>query len=185
MVQSEAVLKVDQLSISYQVGRRWIGAVRDFRIEVKAGQIYGVVGESGSGKTTAVNGIMRYLAANGRTEPGSQIQFMGEDLSSRSRRRMQHIWGVRMAMVPQNPGAALNPSIRIGEQVAEILRQHLKLDKSAARARTIEMFRRVRLADPESILRRYPHELSGGMQQRIVVAMALSTSPQLLILDEP
>jgi peptide/nickel transport system ATP-binding protein len=185
MVQSEAVLKVDQLSISYQVGRRWSGAVRDFRIEVKAGQIYGIVGESGSGKTTAVNGIMRYLAPNGRTESGSQIQFMGEDLSSRSRRRMQHIWGVRMAMVPQNPGAALNPSIRIGEQVAEILRQHLKLDKSAARARTIEMFRRVRLADPESILRRYPHELSGGMQQRIVVAMALSTSPQLLILDEP
>jgi peptide/nickel transport system ATP-binding protein len=184
-MQSLPVLHADNLSISYKVGREWIRAVRDFRIDVQAGQIVGVVGESGSGKSTVATGIMRYLAANGRTESGSLIEFMGEDLTHKPRSAMGHIWGARMSMVPQNPGAALNPSIRVGEQVAEIARRHMDLDQPAAVAEVIAAFRRVRLGDPEGILARYPHELSGGMQQRVVIAMALITSPQLLILDEP
>lgn len=179
------VLSVQHLSISYQVNGQWIRAVRDFQVEVHPGQIVGIVGESGSGKSTVAAGIMRYLAANGRAEPGGVIRFMGEDLATKSRQEMQPFWGAQMGMVPQNPGTALNPSIRVGEQVAEILRQHQGLDKQAAREKTIEIFHRVQLADPEGILRRYPHELSGGMQQRIVIAMALCTSPHLLILDEP
>ncbi|HML24209.1 MAG TPA: ABC transporter ATP-binding protein [Aggregatilinea sp.] len=182
---SDPVLHVDNLSISYKVGRRWIPAVRDFQLEVCPGQIYGVVGESGSGKSTAAAGIMRYLPANGRIEPGSRVAFLGEDLAPKSRRAMERIWGAQMGLVPQDPGGALNPSIRVGEQVAEILRRHTTLDRAAARERTVEMFRRVQLADPDALLTRYPHELSGGMQQRVLIAMSLATSPRLLLLDEP
>ena len=182
---NDTVLSVDNLSISYKVGRRWIRAVREFRVEVRRGQIVGVVGESGSGKSTVAAGIMRFLPANGRTEPGGAIAFMGEDLSAKPRRAMERIWGAQMSMVPQNPAAALNPSIRVGEQVAEIVRRHMNADRSTALAQTVEAFRRVNLADPQSILKRYPHELSGGMQQRVAIAMALITSPQLLVLDEP
>jgi peptide/nickel transport system ATP-binding protein len=179
------VLCVEHLGISYKVGRKWLYAVRGFQVEVRPGQVYGIVGESGSGKSTVAAGVMRFLAANGRTDPGSQIAFMGEDLATKSRREMERLWGARMALVPQNPGAALNPSLRVGEQVAEILRRHSGMGSPAARVHSIEMLRRVNLADPENILRRYPHELSGGMQQRVVIAIALSTSPQLLVLDEP
>lgn len=185
MAQPEQVLNVENLGISYKVGRKWLPAVRDFSIAVQAGQIYGIVGESGSGKSTVATGIMHFLATNGRTKPGSQILFLGEDLSAKSQREMAQIWGVQMAMVPQNPGAALNPSIRVGEQVAEIAQRHTGMSTSDARKHTVEMLRRVNLADPNSILERYPHELSGGMQQRVMIAMALSTSPQLLVLDEP
>lgn len=185
MAQTQPVLCVDNLSISYKVGRRWLRAVHDFKVDVRAGQIYGIVGESGSGKSTVATGVMRYLATNGRADPGSAITFMGDDLTAKSDREMAHFWGARMAMVPQNPGTALNPSIRVGEQVAEMLRWHDGETHHDARTRAVEMLRRVNLADPQTIMQRYPHELSGGMQQRVVIAMALSMAPQLLVLDEP
>ncbi|NLX11060.1 MAG: ABC transporter ATP-binding protein [Chloroflexi bacterium] len=185
MAEAQTVLQVENLSISYKVNGGWIRAVRGFQVEVRAGQIYGIVGESGSGKSTAASGVLRYLAANGRTELESRVTFLGEDLLAKSRREMQPVWGAQIGTVPQNPAAALNPSIRVGEQVAEILRRHRGLSRQDALDRTVEMFRRVRLADAEGIVARYPHELSGGMQQRVVIAMALIASPQLLILDEP
>ena len=185
MAASTPVLRVHDLGISYRVGDGWLNAVADFQVEIGAGQIYGLVGESGSGKTTAARGILNYLPPNGRIEPGSQVLLLDEALTGKSRQQMQRIWGGRLGFVPQNPGEALNPSIRIGEQVAEGLRQHRGLGREAAGAEVVEALRRVNLADPERIARRYPHELRGGQQQRVLITMALSTSPQLLVLDEP
>ncbi len=185
MSQRPAVLEVEQLSISYRVNKRWIKALRDFNLKVAAGQIYGVVGESGSGKTTAVRGIMHYLPPNGRIEEGAKVSFLGEDITRKSRQQMQRIWGRRMSFVPQNPAKALNPSLRLGEQIAEVVEHHLGLGPRQARQKVIEALRRVSLADPERLLARYPHEISGGQQQRVLIAMALVTSPKLIILDEP
>ncbi len=182
---NETVLRVENLGISYRMRNRWLPAVRDFQVRVRRGQIHGIVGESGSGKSTVVQGIIRYLAENGRTDPGSVIEFLGRDLANASRQELQKLWGAQVSIVPQHPMSALNPSIRVGEQVAEIVRLHAGLGRAAAREAVIRAFQRVNLADPETLLERYPHELSGGMQQRIVIAMALITSPQLLILDEP
>ncbi|NLH06720.1 MAG: ABC transporter ATP-binding protein [Chloroflexi bacterium] len=179
------VLTVRNLGVSYRTNGGWVSAVRDFQIEICPGQIYGLVGESGSGKTTAARGILNYLPPNGRIEPGSEVRLLDESLCGQPRHVMQKIWGRLMGFVPQHPGQALNPSIRVGEQVAEALRQHRGLGRAEAEREVIEALRRVNLADPERMIRRYPHELSGGQQQRIMIAMALITSPHMLILDEP
>jgi peptide/nickel transport system ATP-binding protein len=182
---SQDLLQIENLSVSYWLGDSWIAALRDFNIAIESGQIYGLVGESGSGKTTVASAVMRYLPANGRLEPGSKILLRGQDLAHRSQRDMQSIWAKDLNLVPQNPGAALNPSLRVGEQLAESVRLHLHLPASEIRQRVIEAVQRVRLPEAETILDRYPHQLSGGQQQRVMIAMALITSPGMLILDEP
>lgn len=182
---TQELLQVENLSVSYRLGGNWIAALRDFNISIEAGQIYGLVGESGSGKSTVAGAVMRYLPPNGRLEPGSKILLRGEDLAGRSQRAMQEIWAKDLNLVPQNPGAALNPSIRIGEQLAEAVRIHLHLPEREVHQRVIEAVQRVRLPEAEAILDRYPHQLSGGQQQRVMIAMALITSPGMLILDEP
>src|SRR5262249_5610336 len=153
-------------------------------LAIEPRQVYGLVGESGSGKSTLALAIMRYLAENGRVTSG-KIMLDGENLLDKSPAEMRQIWGAKMAFVPQDPGGSLNPSIRIGEQLGEILRFRNGLASRAAWQRGIEQLRQVRIADPERIVQRYPHQLSGGMQQRVLIAMALSTEPRLLVLDEP
>ncbi len=181
---TNTILEIKNLAISYKINRRWYDAVREFQITVNAGQIYGIVGESGSGKSTVVKAIMRYLGQNGRISNG-RILLNGDDLAQYSRRQMRHIWSSQIHMVPQNPFTAMNPSIRVGEQIAEVIRLHSESRGEEIRQRVVNMLEMVRLADPEQISQRYPHELSGGMQQRAVLAMAFSSSPQLLLLDEP
>lgn len=184
-LNQDYVLQVENLNISYKINRQWRDAVRDFEIQVRPDQIYGIVGESGSGKSTVIKAIIRYLSDNGRISNG-RILLNGDDLAKKSRHQMQRIWSSHLQMVPQNSFTALNPSIRIGNQIAEVIRIHSpEMNRNAVNEKVLDILRQVRLADPEHIIKRYPHELSGGMQQRVMLAMAFSTSPQLLLLDEP
>lgn len=179
------LLEVDNLTISYRVEDQWIPAVRDFRLRLQPGQIVGLVGESGSGKSTVALALMHYLSSNGRVESGGRLQFDDEDLLRKSNAEMRQLWAKRIKFVPQNAAAALNPSIKIGRQVMEVLKAAEGIDGHEAYSRMMQMFHDVNLVDPERVAERYPHELSGGMQQRVTIAMALISNPELLIMDEP
>lgn len=182
---TDPVLAVAGLQVAYQLGGAWLPALNDVSLRIAPMQTVGLVGESGSGKSTFAQAVMGYLSANGRVTAGS-VRVEGQEMVGRPARELRQVWGAKLSMVPQDPLTALNPSIRVGEQIAEIARRHEGASRRAAHARAIEMLGRVKIADPERVARRYPHQLSGGMQQRILLAMALSsTDPRLLILDEP
>ncbi|MBP1701023.1 MAG: oligopeptide/dipeptide transporter ATPase [Chloroflexi bacterium] len=184
MTSLDPILSIENLTVAYYLHGEWQDAVRDVSLQIHPGQVYGLVGESGSGKTTLAMAIMRYLGVTGVIRSG-KIIFSGRDIAAVSQADMREIWGAQISLVPQNPHSALNPSIRVGEQVAEILRIHLGMGQVAARQYTLELLHQVRLPDPKRVAESYPHQISGGMQQRVLIAMALSTKPQLLILDEP
>lgn len=184
MFQNIPVIEANNLCIDYRLDKHWLNAIRDVSICIDPFEIHGLVGESGSGKSTLALALMRYMAANARIASG-EILLDGEDLIRKSDSEMRRIWGKKLNLVPQDPLAALNPSYTVGEQIAEITRQHEGLSRPAALARAVEMLARVKIADPEAVARHYPHQLSGGMQQRVTIAMALSTQPRLLVLDEP
>lgn len=178
------LLDVRGLGVSYQMGRHWLQALREFNLQLESGQIVGIVGESGSGKSTAALALMRYLSANGRID-GGDLRFLGEDMLAMSAADLRRLWARHIKLVPQNAGAALNPSIKVGRQVAEALVAAEGIAGAQAEQRVIASFRDVNLVDPAQVAERYPHELSGGMQQRVAIAMALMCQPDLLILDEP
>jgi peptide/nickel transport system ATP-binding protein len=182
-VQTGAV-EIDGLTVSYRRRQRLLRVLTDVSFTIKPGEAYGLVGESGCGKTTVAMSLMRYLPPNAVVESGS-ITFGGDDLLAADERTLRRWRGDRMAMVYQDPGTALNPSIRIGDQIAEVFRFHRGMDKQEAREASAHMVSTVQISDAARVLRRYPHELSGGQQQRIMFAMALATDPDLLVLDEP
>ena len=178
------VLKVENLAIAYKVRGGEIEAVQDVSFTIGRSESYGIVGESGCGKSTVAWSIVNFLGRNGYVKRGS-IQFMGEELVGKSGEELRQLRGNRIAMVYQDPMQALNPSMRLGEQMKEVLTVHQRIDDAVALKRCIEMLDLVHMPDPASVVQRYPHQISGGQQQRVVIAMALLNNPALLIMDEP
>ena len=178
------ILKVENLTVAYRQGKSWCEVVREVSLSIHAGETLGLVGESGSGKTTLALAILGYLGRDGAIQAG-KIELGGINLGALDEAGMRQVWGKQVALVPQNPQSSLNPSIPIGEQLAELLRHHQGLDAVQARQKALEWFERVHLADPQRVAVSFPHQMSGGMQQRVLIAMAMSNKPQLLILDEP
>ena len=176
-------LELDELQVAFDVRGRPRRVLRGVSLAIGAGEAYGLVGESGCGKSTAALAVMRYLPRNGRVTGGA-IRVGGVDLGGMSEGEVRRYRASAVSMVYQNPGAALNPSIRIGDQVAEAFTA-AGAPRGDALERAREMLTRVQIADPARVMRRYPHQLSGGMQQRTVIAMALAPDPTLLVLDEP
>lgn len=181
---SGTLLSLENLSVSYTHEGALLDAVRDVSLSIEPGETYGLVGESGSGKTTLALALMRYLPPNGDVW-GGDIRFAGRDLLGLSGAELRALWGKELSLVPQDPAASLNPSLRVGEQIAEILRRHEGLSPTAAASRVATLLEDVHVADAERVAHSYPHLLSGGMQQRVMIAMALSTAPRLLVMDEP
>jgi peptide/nickel transport system ATP-binding protein len=180
----EPILHIRNLSISFSTRAVEIPAVMDFSCQVMPGEAMGLVGESGCGKSTVALAILRDLARIGRITSGS-IHFNGRDMAKLSEHELRQIRGSEIAMVYQEPVASLNPTMKIGRQLTEVLFIHEMVTKEQAYARALDMVKAVKLPDPERIMGSYPHQLSGGQQQRIVIAMALLAKPKLLILDEP
>jgi peptide/nickel transport system ATP-binding protein len=176
-------LEVTDLDVAYRIRGRDRQVLRGVSFSIAKGESYGLVGESACGKSTAAFAIVRHLPRNGVIQNGS-VRVDGRDLLALSRAELREIRARSISMVYQDPGRALNPSIRIGRQLAEVF-EVLGRDRKEAAERAEYMLRMVQIADPGSVMKRYPHQLSGGMQQRVVIAMALASNPTLLILDEP
>jgi peptide/nickel transport system ATP-binding protein len=182
-VAAPPALELTDLEVAYRVRGIWRPVLRGVTFSIAQGESYGLVGESGCGKSTAAFAIVRYLPRNGRVNSGS-IKVAGEDLLAMSDEDVRTMRTTRVSMVYQNPGGALNPTIRVGDPVAETF-TIAGAQKGEAHDRAQDMLRKVQISDPARVMRRYPHQLSGGMQQRVVIAMALAKDPTLLILDEP
>jgi peptide/nickel transport system ATP-binding protein len=181
---SGPVLDIHNLHLEYRLQRGWVNALRDVSLTVQPGEIHGLVGESGSGKSTLAMAAMHYLSANSRITAGS-VHFMGENLLAKRPAELRAMWGRQIALIPQDALAALNPAYPVGDQIAEVARTHNGAGRRDSWRAAIEIMSRVSIPDPARVARRYPHQLSGGMQQRVVIAMALIAQPRLLILDEP
>jgi oligopeptide/dipeptide ABC transporter ATP-binding protein len=178
------LLEVRDLHTHFETEEGSGRAVDGVSFTVDAGKTLGILGESGCGKSVTALSILRLVAPPGRIVSG-EIRYRGEDLLLRSERAMREIRGGEIAMVFQEPMTSLNPVFTIGNQIAEAVRLHQHLDRAATRARVIEALRKVEIPEPERRAQSYPHELSGGMRQRAMIAMALACEPSLLIADEP
>jgi len=178
-----ALLEVTGLKVNFDTPEGEVQAVNGLDFSVHAGESLAIVGESGAGKSQAVMAIMGLLAENGSAS--GKAEFKGQDLMQMSRKELNKIRGCEIAMIFQDPMTSLNPFLTIEKQMVEVIRQHQNLRRDEARAHAVEMLRAVRIPAPEERVKQYPHEFSGGMRQRVMIAMGLLCEPGLLIADEP
>lgn len=181
----ERLLEVKDLAISFKTHGGEVQAIRGVSFHVDKGETLAIVGESGSGKSVTSQAVMKLVP----TPPGEykrgQILFDGQDLIGKSEKQMQKIRGKEIGMIFQDPMTSLNPMMKVGRQITEVLHKHEKISKEAANKRGVELLTLVGIPSPERRFNQYPHEFSGGMRQRVVIAMALAANPKLLIADEP
>jgi oligopeptide/dipeptide ABC transporter ATP-binding protein len=182
---TDALLRVENLRTGFATGAGLLRAVDGVDLEIAQGGTLGVVGESGSGKSVTALSIMRLVDAPGRVEPGSRILFQGRDLAGVSEAEMSRIRGNEISMIFQEPMTSLNPVFTVGDQIAEAVQLHEDVRGREARDRAVEMLGLVGIPSPARRVKDFPHQLSGGMRQRVMIAMALSCNPKLLIADEP
>ncbi len=182
---NDNILEVRHLSTYFLTGENPVRAVDDLSYTVKRGEFAAIIGESGSGKTVSALSILRLIPYPPGLIVGGEVLFDGEDILKYSDAEMQKLRGKRISMIFQEPSAALNPVMTVGAQIGEAIMLHENLDKKSARQKTLELLELVGIPSPEKRIDQYPFELSGGMQQRVMIAMAMSCEPDILIADEP
>lgn len=181
---SERLLDVRNLRANFRTTGGIVQAVRGVDLHLEEGEFVGIIGESGCGKSVTMMSILKLLDDNSAVR-ADKIEFDGRDLQKVSKKNMRKILGKDIGMIFQDPMTSLNPLYTVGRQLTEPLKQHMKMDKAAAEARALEMLELVGISEPEKRLKQYPHELSGGMRQRVMIAIAMCCNPKLLIADEP
>ncbi|WP_353856118.1 ABC transporter ATP-binding protein [Bacillus sp. Bos-x628] len=184
-MERERILEVKDLAISFKTYGGEVQAIRGVNFHLNKGETLAIVGESGSGKSVTSQAIMRLIPMPPGYFKRGEILFDGQDIVKKSEKQMQSIRGKEISMIFQDPMTSLNPTMKIGKQITEVLFKHEQISKEAAEKRAIELLELVGISMPEKRIKQYPHEFSGGMRQRVVIAMALAANPKLLIADEP
>lgn len=178
------LLEIEDLSISFQSSKEKIFALQDFDMSLYPGEIIGIIGESGSGKTALTSSIMRLLPPSGKIEKGT-ITFEDVNLLKRTPKQMQAVYGNDISMIFQDPMTALTPTLKIGSQIIEVIQRHKNSSEKEARFHAIQLLHEVGMPDAHMRLEQYPHQLSGGLRQRVLIAIAIANNPKLIIADEP
>ncbi len=184
-VPNDPVLSIQGLSLEFPVWRGALHALEDVTMQVYPGEIVGVVGESGCGKSVTAMATMRLLPEDAYRITAGSLHLLGQDMMAATQAQLRAMRGSGAAMIFQEPLTALNPTRRIGDLMIEVIRAHRKITKADAHAHAVDLLRQMRIADAPAIMRRYPFELSGGMRQRIVIALAFANDPRIVIADEP